>query len=62
VGEDGETITTVNFREVDGTMLLTLSDLYRSTEALASDSTGALPETLDQLEAFLNSPEAATVG
>lgn len=43
-------------------MLLTLIDLYRSTEALASDSTGALPETLDQLEAFLNSPEAATVG
>ena len=61
-GEEGETITTVTFREVDGTTVLTVSDLYPSTEALESGSTGALPETLDQLEAFLNSPEANTTG
>ena len=44
------------------TTVLTVSDLYPSTEALESGSTGALPETLDQLEAFLNSPEANTTG
>ena len=61
-GEEGETITTVTFEEVAGTTLLTVSDLYPSAEALESGSTGALPETLDQLEAFLNSPEANTTG
>lgn len=53
-GDSGETITTVTFDEIDGKTLLVVHDLYPSKEALdASGSTGALPETLDQLDELL---------
>ncbi len=52
-GESGETITTVTFEEKDGKTLLVISDLYPSKEAMDTGSSGAMPETLDQLEAFL---------
>lgn len=46
-------ITTVTFEETDGATLVTVHDLYPSKEALddaiASESTGALPEQLEQL-------------
>lgn len=58
-GGDGETITTVTFDEQDGKTLLVVRDLYPSKEALdaaiASGSTGGLPDQLDQLEEFLAS-------
>lgn len=47
-------ITTVTFKEMSGTTLVTVHDLYPSKKALddaiASQSTGALPEQLEQLE------------
>src|SRR5262245_28586829 len=50
-GDDGGAVTTVTFEEKGGKTLLVLSDLYPSKEALeASGSTGAMPETLDQLD------------
>ncbi len=56
-GEDAATITTVSFEEIDGATLLTVHDLYPSKEALdaaiASESTGALPEQLEQLDQFI---------
>lgn len=56
-GEDGATITTVTFAEADGATSLVVHDLYPSKEALdeaiASESTGAMPEQLDQLEALV---------
>lgn len=58
-GEGGETVTTVTFDEKDGKTVLVVHDLYPSKEALdaalASGSTGGLPDQLDQLEAFLAS-------
>lgn len=58
-GEGGETVTTVTFDEKDGKTLLVVHDLYPSKEALdaalASGSTGGMPDQLDQLEAFLAS-------
>src|SRR3954449_298688 len=58
-GEDGETVTTVTFDEKDGKTLLVVHDLYPSKDALdaaiASGSTGGLPDQLDQLDAFLAS-------
>ncbi|HET9933791.1 MAG TPA: SRPBCC family protein [Polyangiaceae bacterium] len=58
-GEDGETVTTVTFDEKDGKTLVVVHDLYASKEALdaaiASGSTGGLPEQLDELEALLES-------
>jgi uncharacterized protein YndB with AHSA1/START domain len=58
-GEDGETITTVTFDEKDGKTLLVVHDLYPSKDALdaaiASGSTGGMPDQLDQLDAFLAS-------
>jgi uncharacterized protein YndB with AHSA1/START domain len=58
-GEDGETVTTVTFDEQDGRTLLVVHDLYASKDALdaalASGSTGGMPEQLDQLEVFLAS-------
>ncbi len=58
-GENGETVTTVTFDEKDGKTLLVVHDLYSSKHALdaaiASGSTGGMPEQLDQLEAFLES-------
>ena len=56
-GDAGETITTATFDERDGKTHITVRDLYPSKEALdaalASGSTGALPEQLEQLELLL---------
>lgn len=56
-GENAAVITTVTFEEIDGTTLVTVHDLYPSKEALddaiASESTGALPEQLEQLDQFI---------
>jgi uncharacterized protein YndB with AHSA1/START domain len=59
-GDSGETITTVIFEETAGRTLLTVHDRYTSQEALDSGSTGALPETLDQLEELLASLGSGT--
>ncbi len=52
---DGVTVTTVTFEETAGRTLVTVHDLYPSKEALDanSGSTGALPESLDQLDELL---------
>jgi hypothetical protein len=64
-GEDGA-VTTVTFEE-RGTTLVTVHDLYPSKEALdaaiASGSTGGMPEQLDALDellATLDTGEART--
>ena len=53
-GVDAATITTVTFEEVSGTTLVIVHDLYPSREslddAIATGSSGAMPEQLDQLE------------
>jgi len=58
-GESGVTITTVTFDEKDGKTSLVVHDLYPSKEALdaalASGTTGGLPDQLDQLEELLAS-------
>ncbi len=58
-GEDGQTVTTVTFEEKGGKTLVVVHDLYASKEALdaaiASGSTGGLPEQLDALEELLAS-------
>jgi uncharacterized protein YndB with AHSA1/START domain len=54
-GDAGQTITTVTFEERIGKTFLVVHDLYPSTEALDTGSTGALPETLDQLDELLAS-------
>lgn len=50
-GDAGVTVTTVTFEENAGKTLVVVHDLYPSKEALdaASGSTGAMPESLDQL-------------
>lgn len=54
---DGETVTTVTFDEKGGKTSLVVHDLYPSEDALdaaiASGSTGGLPEQLDALEELL---------
>jgi uncharacterized protein YndB with AHSA1/START domain len=56
-GDAGATVTTVTFDEKDGKTLVVVHDLYPSKEALdaaiASGSTGGMPDQLDQLEALL---------
>jgi uncharacterized protein YndB with AHSA1/START domain len=56
-GDEGEVVTTVTFAEKSGKTLLVVHDLYPSKEALdgaiASGSTGGLPEQLDQLDELL---------
>jgi uncharacterized protein YndB with AHSA1/START domain len=56
-GVDAATITTVTFEEVDGTTLVIVHDLYPSREALddaiATGSSGAMPEQLEQLEQLI---------
>lgn len=54
-GEGGQTVTTVTFEEIGGQTQLVVHDLYPSKEALESGATGALPETLDQLDELLAS-------
>ena len=51
---DDGAVTTVTFEEMGGKTLLVMHDLYPSKEALdASGSTGAMPETLEQLDEFV---------
>ena len=58
--DGGQTITTVTFDEIDGKTRLTVSNLYPSKDALEADgSTGALPETLDQLDELLDGLQSA---
>ena len=56
-GVDAATITTVTFEEVNGTTLVIVNDLYPSKEALddaiATGSSGAMPEQLQQLELLI---------
>ncbi len=56
-GDNGSTVTTVTFEESAGETLLVVHDLYPSKEALddaiASGSTGGMPDQLDQLEELL---------
>lgn len=53
--EDGA-VTTVTFEEQDGKTLLVMRELYPSKEALDAAIEGmdeAMPETFEQLDAFL---------
>ena len=63
-GDNGKTVTTVTFDENAGKTWLVVHDLYPSKEALdsavASGSTGGMPETLDQLGEFLASLGSGT--
>ena len=63
-GDGGTTVTTVTFDENDGKTLLVVHDLYPSKEALdaavASGSTGGLPDQLDQLDELLASLGSST--
>jgi uncharacterized protein YndB with AHSA1/START domain len=56
-GVDAATITTVTFEEVNGATLVIVHDLYPSKEALddaiATGSSGAMPEQLEQLEQLI---------
>lgn len=56
---EGETVTTVTFDEQDGKTSVIVHDLYPSKDALdaamASGSTGGLPEQLDALDELLAS-------
>jgi uncharacterized protein YndB with AHSA1/START domain len=54
-GDAGMTVTTVTFQEIAGRTLVTVHDLYPSKEALDANtgSTGAMPESLDQLDELL---------
>jgi uncharacterized protein YndB with AHSA1/START domain len=56
-GADAATITTVTFEEVKGATRVTVLDLYPSKEALdealATGSSGAMPEQLEQLEELI---------
>ena len=60
-GGDAETVTTVTFDENAGKTLLVVHDRYPSKEALDSGSTGAMPETLDQLDELLASLGASSI-
>jgi uncharacterized protein YndB with AHSA1/START domain len=55
--DEGGAVTTVTFEEKGGQTLLVVHELYPSKEAtdaaLASGSTEAMPETLDQLDELL---------
>ena len=52
---EGVTVTTVTFEEVDGRTRVTVHDLYPTKEALDANtgSSGAMPESLDQLDELL---------
>ncbi len=52
-GDNGQTITTVTFEETAGKTLVVVHDLYPSPEAVDFGSTGAMPESLDQLDELL---------
>ena len=64
--EDGDgAVSTATFEEKDGKTLVVVHDLYPSKEALdaavASGSTGGMPETLDQLDELLVSLGSSSV-
>lgn len=59
-GDEGKTITTVTFEEHAGKTRLVVHDLYPSAAALDSGASGALPETLDQLDELLESLASGT--
>jgi uncharacterized protein YndB with AHSA1/START domain len=56
-GVDAATITTVTFEEVNGTTFVMVHDLYPSKEvlddAIATGSSGAMQEQLEQLEQLI---------
>jgi len=58
-GADAATVTTVTFEEVNGMTSVIVHDLYPSKEALddaiATGSSGAMPEQLEQLEQLVAS-------
>ncbi len=58
-GDGGQTVTTVTFEESEGKTRLVVHDLYPSEEAMDTGSTGALPESLDQLDELLASLESS---
>jgi uncharacterized protein YndB with AHSA1/START domain len=57
-GADAANITTVTFEEKNGTTLVIVTDLYPSKEALdeaiATGSSGAMPEQLEQLDQIIS--------
>ena len=59
-GDNGVTITTVTFHENAGKTVLVVHDRYPSKEALESGATGAMPESLDQLDELLASLGSST--
>jgi len=59
-GDAGQTITTVTFEENQGKTRLVIHDKYPSKEAVDTGATGAMPETLDQLEELLASLGSGT--
>ncbi len=59
-GDGGNTITTVTFEDNAGKTLVVVHDLYPSTEAIDSGSTGAMPEAFDQLDELLVSLGSST--
>jgi uncharacterized protein YndB with AHSA1/START domain len=59
-GTGGTTVTTVTFEEQAGKTLIVVHDLYPSQEAVDLGATGAMPETLDQLDEFLASLGSGT--
>ena len=62
-GGDGGQVTTVTFEDKDGKTLLVMHELYSSKEALdeaiASGSTGALPEQFELLDELLVTLDAS---
>jgi uncharacterized protein YndB with AHSA1/START domain len=62
--DGGETLTTVTFEQRERQTLVVVHDLYPSKEALdaaiASGSTGGMPDQLSQLDAFLGTLGPAT--
>ena len=62
-GGEGGAVTTVTFEERGGETLVVMHDLYPSKEALdeaiASGSTGALPEQFEQLDELLVTLDAS---
>lgn len=52
-GDHGVTVTTVTFEEQHGQTLVVVYDLYPTEESVDVGSSGAMPETFDQLDELL---------
>jgi uncharacterized protein YndB with AHSA1/START domain len=52
-GDHGVTITTVTFEEQHGNTLVMVHDLYPTEESVDVGSSGAMPETFEQLDELL---------